>query len=941
MDCSIVCGSFHIVQELIVPATCGANNGEVDLICTFDNGLTVADYIIVWTPSGSGLHPTGLAAGAYTVTILCALDPSTICFTKTYVITALAPVLTLISAAHICKGTCTGSLIVTVSGGSDPYDLAWTGPEGYTGTGTSISGLCPGTYNLTVTDAAGCTVNGSYDIIEMIPIQLTLTVTPATNCKCDGTAIVNIFPNFNGPYLFVWSDGVIDNSLSIRGYSVASGLCAGNHSVTISGANGCPQTTLVVIDGQEPFVPLLGPAPIDDTCEDCTRCKMNITDYEARLQLALTAVLGITNQQLNLAIAAMYAGDPCSEEFFNNVNDFNYLLAYLSIIYNQRQMDIAASPDGVPRSSDVYRALFNLDCVNIYFKCKGYDLTKVWDAFDLVAGSPAPIVPGVDFSSVDPAFYQILIDHCDGDGAAVLSPPLPGGVWAGTGIIEYAGDTYFDPSASGIGVFPITYTVSNFVFSVTIEVHANPVVTCDDITVPDDTPSFALSGGMPSGGTYFDNFGLITNGVFDVATAGIGTHQYFYQYFNQFGCSNFVTANVIVVAGDFAPDLNEKLIQTELSVNVLADPQLGDTTHQGLAYLAPLMAYLIPLHIQSYYLTILPNNDTDADLMITCATATDSRVDVYADVRWSHANWDWLLNKFIFAGNAPKFIIGSQETENETFSPVYHIQLNSMAAYIGGTARVVGDDGLSYRPNGVTQARIADCAFAVGVTDFRQYIFIAGGPSDAAIIGKVLPAFGTDMDFNHTQAVTYIDILFDSYLQTFISQSVANAMEAVLQYHMEASGITHYVTPYALGAWLFGKVAIKILTNTNRFSLLAWMSLGSMFQGINPKAEYYYMLMCSPVFRCKYFKPYDFGIAGVEGGIARNDDGTCMALIVNDSGSDQTYAAAGIAGLISTFDLNILWGNNWGDVPVSLVLANQANIVIKNHCMMTASFTIS
>jgi hypothetical protein len=50
-----------------------------------------------------------------------------------------------------------GSINVVVSGGSAPYELAWSGPNDFTSSEEALESLVAGTYTLVVTDANGCT----------------------------------------------------------------------------------------------------------------------------------------------------------------------------------------------------------------------------------------------------------------------------------------------------------------------------------------------------------------------------------------------------------------------------------------------------------------------------------------------------------------------------------------------------------------------------------------------------------------------------------------------------------------------------------------------------------------------------------------------------------------------------------------------------------------
>jgi gliding motility-associated-like protein len=65
--------------------------------------------------------------------------------------------------------------------------------------------------------------------------------------------------------------------------------------------------------------------------------------------------------------------------------------------------------------------------------------------------------------------------------------------------------------------------------------------------VSNNIPPFALSGGMPVGGTYTGTG--VTSNLFDPKTAGIGIHQITYIYTNPSGCSDSATATIEVIDG--------------------------------------------------------------------------------------------------------------------------------------------------------------------------------------------------------------------------------------------------------------------------------------------------------------------------------------------------------------------------------------------------------
>ena len=76
-----------------------------------------------------------------------------------------------------------------------PYNLQWNNGD----TTDTITGICDGSYNLSITDQNGCNENVNISLIE--PDELTSTYTK-TDVSCfnanDGSAIVNFFGGTTG-----------------------------------------------------------------------------------------------------------------------------------------------------------------------------------------------------------------------------------------------------------------------------------------------------------------------------------------------------------------------------------------------------------------------------------------------------------------------------------------------------------------------------------------------------------------------------------------------------------------------------------------------------------------------------------------------------------------------------------------------------------------------
>lgn len=127
------------------------------------------------------------------------------------------------TAASCTNGTAT---VGAITGGTPPYSYLWSNAA----TTASINGLIMGSYNVTVTDAQGCSVT-NYAYIQQTPqIGVNTTPTPATCTQNDGAAIA-FGSGGVPPYTYLWSNGGTTQSIS--------NLLSGYYNVTLTDANGC------------------------------------------------------------------------------------------------------------------------------------------------------------------------------------------------------------------------------------------------------------------------------------------------------------------------------------------------------------------------------------------------------------------------------------------------------------------------------------------------------------------------------------------------------------------------------------------------------------------------------------------------------------------------------------------------------------------------------
>lgn len=138
-----------------------------------------------------------------------------------------------------CSGFCDGEAFTTTYG-SEPFTYLWS-----TGaTSTSIAGLCPGTYSVTMVDDTGCVAVSNFEIFEPAPIVVTATLVsgPTLPGACDAVIEYNVTGGVS-PYQFAWFDCATALDSGWIGTAPPWSTCAGDWAITAMDGNGCLVTS--------------------------------------------------------------------------------------------------------------------------------------------------------------------------------------------------------------------------------------------------------------------------------------------------------------------------------------------------------------------------------------------------------------------------------------------------------------------------------------------------------------------------------------------------------------------------------------------------------------------------------------------------------------------------------------------------------------------------
>lgn len=205
------------------------------------------------SPSISGASAAN--AGTYSLTVSDVNGCSGT--TSTSVVVNPATVVNVTSNTPVCEGS-TLNLLATPTSGVGPFTYNWSGPNGYSSsignpsrTNSQLS--YTGTYNVTVTDANGCSGTGSGAVV----INPRPSITASSNSEICSGATLNLTSSPSGgtpPYAFSWSGpGGYVNSSQSPSIAATTTANSGTYTVLLTDGNTCTATaSTVVVVNQSP-----------------------------------------------------------------------------------------------------------------------------------------------------------------------------------------------------------------------------------------------------------------------------------------------------------------------------------------------------------------------------------------------------------------------------------------------------------------------------------------------------------------------------------------------------------------------------------------------------------------------------------------------------------------------------------------------------------------
>ena len=201
----------------------GFSDGEASVQAS--GGTT--PYTYSWAPTGgNGAIASNLIAGTYVVTVT---DDAGCVSAETIVVAEPNALLITETITDEDCGQLNGDISLAISGGASPYTYLWGGLE----TTSSISNLLGGIYNVTVTDANGCSAAGNYTVNTVGSIPISITPVSATITAGE---TIQLFAS--GATTYVWTPSA-SLSCSTCPDPIASPTVTTTYTVIGTDASGC------------------------------------------------------------------------------------------------------------------------------------------------------------------------------------------------------------------------------------------------------------------------------------------------------------------------------------------------------------------------------------------------------------------------------------------------------------------------------------------------------------------------------------------------------------------------------------------------------------------------------------------------------------------------------------------------------------------------------
>ncbi|MBC3846732.1 PKD domain-containing protein [Winogradskyella echinorum] len=242
---------IFLIDPVVTQMSCSGEN-DASITLNFVGGID--PVTLVWDDDPvAGTERNNLAPGTYSVTIT---DGTPCVIQDSFTIYNILPLelSANVTDALDCDDTNSGAINLLIEGGTPPFDVVWSN-----GANTEdLDSVPPNTYVANVTDANGCEIQGSWDVIRFEP--LTIDIETQTEVDCESHNVNQTFVAMASggvpPFQYTWSTGTVSGINNEQMTTDEDGLVI----VEVLDSNGCTTTYSLNVE-----TPVLGDADFETT----------------------------------------------------------------------------------------------------------------------------------------------------------------------------------------------------------------------------------------------------------------------------------------------------------------------------------------------------------------------------------------------------------------------------------------------------------------------------------------------------------------------------------------------------------------------------------------------------------------------------------------------------------------------------------------------------
>ena len=225
-------GVIEVSSEVTDVLCNGANTGSMSVNIDSDNPIEDISWFDDGVLLTDGLLNTieNLSSGMYSVEIT---DDQGCSVSETILISETEALLISADVSGVnCLGDSNGSILITVTGGLEPYTLTWSGPVEIANNQYSPANLTTGDYIASITDDEGCNASQEFSVLSPDSLSINETITNES-CFGNGDGVIALeLIGGTEPFTIDWIDSDVD-------LETLTNLSPGEYSVIITEGNGC------------------------------------------------------------------------------------------------------------------------------------------------------------------------------------------------------------------------------------------------------------------------------------------------------------------------------------------------------------------------------------------------------------------------------------------------------------------------------------------------------------------------------------------------------------------------------------------------------------------------------------------------------------------------------------------------------------------------------